>query len=59
MSSRQLFYAIVLVFLIGSVALILGATAGSTAATLFGFVSWIVAAALLVFWFRSKRAVIQ
>ena len=55
MSDRALFYAVVLVFLIGSAALFLGATAASTVLTILGFVGWIVAVGLLVFWFIRKR----
>ncbi|MGB3716093.1 MAG: hypothetical protein WA996_16835 [Candidatus Promineifilaceae bacterium] len=60
MSDRALFYAMVLVFLIGSVALFLGASAESTFATILGFVGWIAALAILIFWFvRKRNAVIQ
>ncbi len=59
MSDRALFYAMVLVFLIGSTALFLGASAGSTLATMIGFIGWIGALALLVFWFfRKKKTVV-
>ena len=55
MSDRALFYAMVLVFLIGSSALFIGATGGSTLATILGFLGWIVAIALLIIWFIRKR----
>jgi hypothetical protein len=55
MSDRALFYAMVLVFLVGSVALFLGASAESSVATVLGLVGWIVALAILVFWFVRKR----
>jgi hypothetical protein len=55
MSDRALFYAMVLVFLVGSIALFLGASAESTVATVFGLVSWIAALAILVFWLVRKR----
>ena len=45
----------VLVFLVGSIALFLGASAESAVATVFGFVSWIAALAILVFWLVRKR----
>lgn len=57
MSDRSIFYATVLVFLIGSTALFLGASAESTFATILGFAGWIAALALLVFWFVRKRNV--
>lgn len=54
MSDRALFYATVLVFLIGSLALFLGVSAESTLATILGFVGWIAALGLLAFWFFRK-----
>jgi hypothetical protein len=45
----------VLVFLAGSIALFLGASAESTVATVLGFVGWIAALAILVFWLVRKR----
>ena len=60
MSDRALFYATVLVFLVGSIALFLGASAESTVATIFGFVGWVSALAILIFWFvRKRNAVIR
>lgn len=55
MSDRALFYATVLVFLIGSTALFLGTVAASTLATILGFVGWIAALGLLAFWFIRKN----
>jgi hypothetical protein len=45
----------VLVFLVGSIALFLGASAESAFATVLGFVGWIAAVAILIFWFVRKR----
>jgi hypothetical protein len=60
MSDRALFYSMVLVFLVGSIALLLGASVGSSVATVLGFVGWIAALAILAFWFvRKRNTVIQ
>ena len=59
MSSRTLFYVAVLVFLIGSVTLFLGASAGSIAGTILGIIGWIVGIGLLVYWIMNKRTAIQ
>ncbi len=59
MSSRTIFYLMVLVFLVGSVALFLGASAESSVVTVLGFVGWIAAAGLMVYWLISKRTAIE
>ncbi len=55
MSDRALFYATVLVFLIGSTALFLGTVAASTLVTILGYICWIAALGLLAFWFFRKN----
>ena len=59
MSSRAIFYLTVLVFLVGSIALFLGLSAESSVVTVLGFVGWIAAAGLMVYWLMSKRSAIQ
>jgi hypothetical protein len=59
MSSRALFYLMVLVFIIGSIALFLGASVESSFVTILGFVGWIAAAGLLVYWLMGKRTAIE
>jgi hypothetical protein len=49
----------VLVFVIGSVALFLGATAGSIAGTILGIIGWIAAIGLLVYWIMGKKTAVQ
>lgn len=55
MSDRRLFYLSLLVFVIGVVVLILGATAGSVAGTIVGLALWVVAALMIIYWLTRKR----
>lgn len=55
MSDRVIFYGMLAVFLVASIALFLGASAQAPIATLFGLVGWIVSLGILVYWLIRKR----
>jgi hypothetical protein len=54
MSGRGLFYLAIVVFIAGAIVLGLGLGATSTAATISGFVLWIISIVLLAVWFAQK-----
>lgn len=59
MNDRQLFYLTLLVFVLGSIILFIGASSTNAIGTVLGIIGWVIAAVLLVIWLARKRTATQ